>query len=96
MNKHNQTEQELEITCDNLAKESEKPASQNLKFVKNWEFVESGKDIGLKAVEYVGKVEADLVVCGTRNLSKFEKVFVGSVSEYVLKRVTCPVLIHKI
>jgi len=35
----------------------------------------------------------DMIVMGARGLNKLQKVFMGSVSDYVLRNATCPVLI---
>ena len=89
MNKHNQKQKDLEITCTNLGQEF------SAKFIYKWEIVEKVKNIGDEAMKYIEEVKADLVVCGTRNLGRASKVILGSVSEHVLKRTTCPVMIHK-
>lgn len=42
-----------------------------------------------------GKYDPDLIICGDRNLKKIEYLFLGSVSNYIVHRATCDVLIVK-
>lgn len=45
---------------------------------------------------YVNETEADLLIVGSRSLSKMQAVAVGgSVSQRIIKQVTCPVMIVK-
>lgn len=53
------------------------------------------KQIGSAAVDYINSINADLVITGSRNLSGLKKAMIGSVSSYVLKRINCPIVIHK-
>lgn len=50
---------------------------------------------GSTIVSYIKKNDFDLVVVGSRGRSSAKEVFLGSVSNYVLHRVSAPVLIVK-
>lgn len=54
-----------------------------------------GGDVGDKICELVEKVDADLVVIGSRGLGKIQSILLGSVSEKVLKKCRCSVLVVK-
>eukprot|EP00246_Nothoceros_aenigmaticus_P003206 TRINITY_DN141_c0_g1_i1.p1 TRINITY_DN141_c0_g1~~TRINITY_DN141_c0_g1_i1.p1 ORF type:complete len:184 (+),score=30.51 TRINITY_DN141_c0_g1_i1:102-653(+) len=43
--------------------------------------------------EDIQRVKPDLLVLGTRGLSKFQEIFVGSVSSHCYKNAECPVLV---
>lgn len=43
--------------------------------------------------EYAGKNDIDLIVMGTHGRSGLEKMWLGSVTEKVLRHATCPVLV---
>ncbi|URE35694.1 Universal stress protein [Musa troglodytarum] len=43
----------------------------------------------------VKKVQPDMLVVGSRGLGPFQRVFVGTVSEYLVKHVDCPVVTIK-
>ncbi|CAN0924496.1 Universal stress protein A-like protein [Linum grandiflorum] len=43
----------------------------------------------------VKRVQPDLLVVGSRGLGPFQRVFVGTVSEFALKHAECPVVIIK-
>ncbi|MGG0174862.1 universal stress protein [Gottfriedia acidiceleris] len=46
-------------------------------------------------VDFINSINADLVVMGSRGLSNLKELFLGSVSHYVVQKVTCPVFIIK-
>ncbi|ONK81891.1 uncharacterized protein A4U43_C01F33920 [Asparagus officinalis] len=50
------------------------------------------KEMICQAVE---QIHPDLVVVGSRGLSKFRRAFLGSVSDYVAHHARCPVLIAR-
>jgi len=50
---------------------------------------------GPAIVEYVNKVNPDIVIIGSRGLNSLQELVLGSVSHKVAKRANCPVLIIK-
>jgi nucleotide-binding universal stress UspA family protein len=52
-------------------------------------------DPGPAIVDYANKNKVDIVVIGSRGLSAFQELVLGSVSHKVAKRANCPVLIVK-
>jgi nucleotide-binding universal stress UspA family protein len=54
--------------------------------------VEKG-DFGESILNTAAKVKADLIVMGTHSRRGLEKILMGSVAEYVLRRTSIPVLI---
>ena len=46
-------------------------------------------------LKYAKKTKADLIILGTRGLTKFKKLVIGSVANAVLGNAKCPVLIVK-
>lgn len=52
-------------------------------------------DAGDKICELAEKVHADLVVVGSRGLGRIESMLLGSVSEKVLRKCRCSVLVVK-
>ncbi|USK36443.1 universal stress protein (plasmid) [Bacillus sp. F19] len=46
-------------------------------------------------VDFIKQDDADLVVMGSRGLSGLKELFLGSVSHYVVQKVTCQVFIVK-
>jgi len=65
----------------------------------NYEFVqvEGEGETGPVIAQYLAESHADLnmLVLGSRNLTGVKKLLQGSVSEYLMHHVTCPVLIVK-
>lgn len=51
--------------------------------------------IGAAIVDVAKKESADLIVLGSRGLSEFKGLLLGSVSNKVVQRATCPVLVIK-
>ena len=47
-------------------------------------------------IEYAAESKTDLIVMGTHGRSRLERTFFGSVTERVMKSVTCPVLVAKV
>jgi nucleotide-binding universal stress UspA family protein len=50
---------------------------------------------GPTIVEYINKIEFDIVIIGSRGLNGLQEFVLGSVSHKVAKRANCPVLIVK-
>ena len=57
------------------------------------EFLVWDGDAGTSIAEAAEAEEADLVVVGTRGRSGAERMFLGSVSDHVVRHATCPVLV---
>ncbi len=52
-------------------------------------------DAGHEIVEYANTHDIDLIVVGARGLSTFKKIFLGSVSNYVMQKSKIAVMIVK-
>ena len=50
---------------------------------------------GPEIVDYCKEQQADLIVMGSHGFSGLDRLFLGSVSRYVLKHAHCPVLLVK-
>ena len=50
---------------------------------------------GQTIVDYAKEEKADIIVIGSRGLNAFQELVIGSVSQLVVKKATCPVLIVK-
>lgn len=57
------------------------------------EFLVWDGDAGASIAEAAEAEEADLVVVGTRGRSGAERMFLGSVSDHVVRHAACPVLV---
>ena len=53
------------------------------------------EDVGEAIIDIAARENADLVIMGSRGLSEFKGILLGSVSHKVLQRVPCPVLVIK-
>ncbi len=60
----------------------------------NYDIV-SGEDPAYDILKYAARTGADMIVMGARGFGEFKKMFLGSVSNYVLHKSTVPVLIVK-
>jgi len=54
-----------------------------------------GADPGYDIVKFANKHRFEMVVMGARGLNSLKKIFLGSASDYVLKKAKIPVLIVK-
>ena len=52
----------------------------------------AGEDVAHRIVGFAGEIDADLIVMGTHGRRGFQRLFLGSVAERVLRQATCPVL----
>ncbi|MGU7812178.1 universal stress protein [Burkholderia sp. AW49-1] len=52
----------------------------------------SREDVPQRIVGLAGEIKADLIVMGTHGRRGFQRLFLGSVAERVLRLATCPVL----
>ncbi|KUY55148.1 MULTISPECIES: universal stress protein [Burkholderia] len=52
----------------------------------------SREDVPQRIVGLAGEINADLIVMGTHGRRGFQRLFLGSVAERVLRQATCPVL----
>jgi nucleotide-binding universal stress UspA family protein len=52
-------------------------------------------DPGHSIVEYADTHSVDLIVIGARGLSTFKKIFLGSVSHYVMQKADMPIVLVK-
>ena len=53
------------------------------------------EEVGEAIIDIATNEAADLVVLGSRGLSEFKGILLGSISHKVLQRVDCPVLVIK-
>ena len=53
------------------------------------------EDVGEAIIDIAARENADLVIMGSRGLSEFKGILLGSVSHKVLQRIACPVLVIK-
>ena len=57
--------------------------------------VRAGRIQDTLAENLIGPFEPDLVICGARGLSSIKYAFVGSVSTFLIRNMTCDVLVVK-
>ena len=57
--------------------------------------VRAGRIQDTLAENLIGPFEPDLVICGARGLSNIKYAFVGSVSTFLIRNMTCDVLVVK-
>jgi len=63
----------------------------------NIEFlIESGSPKGKIVHDIVPQLGIDLVVCGATGTNAFERMLIGSVSEYIVRHAKCDVLISRL
>lgn len=90
-------QKELEELLKNYRKESERIIEKCQQIGKNnrieLNMAVSEGDVASKIIQYVDKGRFDLVVMGHRGSGKFKEMVLGSVSEKVLHRTKCSVLI---
>ena len=90
-------QKELEELLKNYRKESERILEKCQQIGKNnrieLNMAVSEGDVASKIIQYVDKGRFDLVVMGHRGSGKFKEMVLGSVSEKVLHRTKCSVLI---
>ncbi|XRG79004.1 universal stress protein [Rossellomorea sp. GAMAL-10_SWC] len=88
--------EEIRQTEYDIAKIALNAVDQKLKELPNRTktFVLEGIPSGT-IVDFINNNKADLVVMGSRGLSKLKELFLGSVSHYVVQKVACPVFIVK-
>lgn len=76
---------------ENVAKVKQLAARYDLSVVDQLLFGHAGA----KLAEYAGEGDFDLVVIGARGHSRLQQVFLGSVSQYVVRSAPCAVLVVK-
>jgi nucleotide-binding universal stress UspA family protein len=69
-----------------------KSAQNGIEF--DYEIIPGG-DPAYDILKYAVRIRADLIVMGARGFGEFKKMFLGSISNYVLHKSTVPVLIVK-
>ena len=57
--------------------------------------VRAGRIQDTLAENLIGPFEPDLVICGARGLSNIKYAFVGSVSTFLIRNMSCDVLVVK-
>ena len=90
-------QKELEELLKNYRKESERILEKCQQIGKNnrieLNMAISEGDVASKIIQYAEKGRFDMVVMGHRGSGKFKEMVLGSVSEKVLHRTKCSVLI---
>lgn len=86
------TQQNVRDSCEEILVEAEQKVRS--------ETIEVGSEVAEgNAVDVIVKKSKegkfDLIVMGARGLSTLKKIFIGSVSEGVIKKAPCPVLVVK-
>ena len=66
-----------------------------LDYIFKQEYVDRKGKIGEAIVNYANSISANMIVTGTRNLKGIDKFMLGSVSDYVMRKCECPVMIIK-
>ena len=51
---------------------------------------------GIALCEFAEEVSADVIVMGTRGRGPLRRAFLGSISDYVLRNATCPVMVDRV
>lgn len=55
--------------------------------------IEGESNTGLEIIDFAKKHKIDLIVMGSRGLTKFKKLLIGSVASTVVSHAPCPVMI---
>jgi len=85
-------EAEKKISKNIIAPANKKCEQKNISF----EFkIIYGADPGYDIVKFANKHRFEMIVMGARGLNSLKKIFLGSASDYVLKKAKIPVLIVK-
>ena len=82
-------EKEKELTIQKLSDYAQKAQNKGVQVEWQWEFGEAGIWIRKMSETW----QADLIVLGRRGLSGLEQMLLGSVSNYVVQRVACSVIL---
>lgn len=83
-----EAQREAQELVDRFARQAE---DYGLPYVRT--AVEFGSAKNILAKDYANEVEADLIICGATGKSGFQRMFVGSVSEAIVRTATCDVLV---
>jgi len=65
---------------------------QQMKIEYEW-ITGTGSSPGEHIIDMVKAYDAEMIIMGARGLGKIQKVILGSVSDYVIRKAKCPVLI---
>ncbi|XP_065650270.1 universal stress protein Slr1101-like [Hydra vulgaris] len=76
---------ELLTSYENLCKEHQ--------IISKVIFVENQDSPGHKICELVKENEVDIIITGKRGLSKFDRIFLGSTSDYIIHHAQIPVIV---
>lgn len=82
------TQQEAEELVGRFVRQAE---DYGIPFIQTAIEIASPKNFIAK--EYAQEVDADLIICGATGKSGFQRMFVGSVSESIVRAATCDVLV---
>ncbi|OCS90309.1 universal stress protein [Caryophanon latum] len=86
------TLERVQREADELLARFERQAEDyGLQFVRTVAEIGSPKNFIVK--EYAKEIQADLIICGATGKSGLQRMFVGSVSEAIVRSATCDVLV---
>lgn len=88
----NDLSEKFQPQMDSIQKEFEQ---DNIPIYTDIFFNEDNENPGKKICKYANDNDIDLIIAGSRGLSKVKSIFLGSVSSNIVHHATCPVLIMK-
>lgn len=83
---------ERKITKSIIIPAQKKCEQKNIKFESKMIY---GSDPGYDIVKFANKNRFEMIVIGARGINSLKKIFLGSASDYVLKKAKIPVLVVK-
>jgi nucleotide-binding universal stress UspA family protein len=85
------SKQEVQAKLLNKIMEKAKEMDVNLQT----DIIITTRSVASEIVDYANKLDADLIIAGTRGRSGLKRILLGSVASEILRYADCPVLIVK-